>query len=425
MKVLVLSLNAWNTSNSTGNTLSNLFSELREQDEVANIFCRDEAISNTVCKRYFRVAEKDIIRNVFTPKRCGNIVIYNDKENDISTSGFARQTAANLRKSFRFTVVLLLRELIWLIPVWKNNKLKRFVIDFGPDIIYMHGHYNLYMHHLLSYCQKLSGAKVAMYWGDDMYGRKSKAPLKYFYESLLRRRFRESIRISSLLFGGSLQLCEEYSKLFNKTFIPFFKECKHIGSIVDKGISNPLTIVYAGNLLFGREDVMVDFVRALSLVNSKGLSRRFLLRIYSNTNPSDNSLCILDDRKNSFFMGCRPYEDVCEEMDKSDLALFIESFNKRNILSTRLSFSTKIIDCMQSSAGILAIGPSGIASMNYMIENKLGITITDLAKIEETLSYLAGHPEMINQLNENKIKFARKYHIGTSEHALAEIRKVI
>ncbi len=50
-----------NSSNSTGNTISNLFSEISENDEVANIYCRNEAINNTICKRYFKVTENDIL----------------------------------------------------------------------------------------------------------------------------------------------------------------------------------------------------------------------------------------------------------------------------------------------------------------------------------------------------------------------------
>ena len=46
MKVLILTLNAWNSSNSTGNTISNLFSEISENDEVANIYCRND-VSDT------------------------------------------------------------------------------------------------------------------------------------------------------------------------------------------------------------------------------------------------------------------------------------------------------------------------------------------------------------------------------------------
>lgn len=422
MKILVITQNAWNNSNSTGNTISNLFSKLENGDEVANVYCRNEEIDNTICHRYFNVTESDIIKNIFTPNKCGRVV-----NNDLVTQrkgAVHREGGFAFFKKHRNTTLLLLRELIWAIPVWKNKRLKEFVRNFAPDVIYMHGHYNLYMHWMLSFCQKVTGAKIVMYWADDMYGRKSKNPLGFFYESLLRKRFKKSIESSSLLFGGSLQLCKEYSSIFRKEFVPFFKECKQIRLDEDKTVGKPMTIVYAGNLLFGREDIMVSFVKAIDKVNNSA-SNRLFLKIYSNTTPSQGSLLYLDDKKNSVFLGCKPYSEVCEEMDKADMALFIESFEKRSILSTRLSFSTKIIDCMQSTAAILAIGPKEIASIDYLSNNQLGYIITDVKEMDEKLVYLMDHPEMICSINKRKVEFALKNHTNTSEKALSEIRKLI
>lgn len=428
MRILVLSLNAWNLSNSTGNTISNLFRGLEDTDEVANIYCRNEAINNTICKKYFRVTEGDIIRCLLTLKSCGTVISYENagKDKEIHSQGGTNyEKKITILKKYRSTFVLLLRELLWGIPFWKNKKMKKFLKDFSPEIIYMHGHYNLYMHRLLSFCQTITGAKVVMYWADDMYGRKSYAPLSYFYESLLRSRFRKSIMMSSLLFGGSLQLCKEYSNLFGKQFIPFFKECKQVRYDDNKIISNPLTIVYAGNLLFGRESIIVELIKAIDKVNNNNLTHQFLLKVFSNSTPSSESLSYIDDKKNSCFMGCKPYNEVCEQMDMSELVLFIESFRRKDIQTTRLSFSTKIIDCMQSSAGIIAIGPQEIASMDYLTKNQLGYTITDMSEIESKLAYLADHSFIINEMNKKKVEFARKYHTNTSVKALNSIRKLI
>ena len=425
MRILVITLNAWNLTNSTGNTITNLFSQLDDNDSVANIYCRDEVIDNTICKQYFRITENDILRNVISPDKCGNLVTHNKNEQESVINNRLNSSQGNRFYKHRSICLLLIRELIWGIHTWKNRKLEQFVKGFNPDIIYMHGHYNLYMHKLLSYCQKLTGAKVAMYWGDDMYGRKSKAPLHFFYESLLRNRFKKSIELSSLLFGGSLQLCKEYTQLFGKNFIPFFKECKRIRFEEKDFTEDTISIVYAGNLLFGREDIMVQFVKALDHVNKRNLTHHFLLKVYSNTSPAPKSLLYLDDKKNSLFMGPKPYSQVCEEMDKSELALFIESFDNKSILSTRLSFSTKIIDCMQSTAGILAIGPKELASIDYILKNNIGYTITSIDEMETKMSFLSDHPEEINEMNKKKIEFATIYHTNTSARALAEIRRLI
>lgn len=426
MRILVITQSAWNVTSSTGNTISNLFSGLSEEDEVANIFCRDEAIDNAVCKQYFKVTENDILHNLLTPRKCGREIHLNDTKVKLVSNVLTKNSkvGADIYRR-RYTSFLLLREMIWSLPVWRNRKLKQFLLDFSPDCIYMHGHYNLYMHKLLDYCARVTNAKIAMYWGDDMYGRKSKKPLSYFYETLLRKRFRKSIQNASLLFGGSIKLCEEYSKIFGKDFVPFFKECKQVRLDSDKRVGNPITIVYAGNLLYGREKVMVEFVKAITRVNGLKLSKQFKLLIFSNTKPSANSLPYLDDKENSCYMGKKTYPEVCKVMDESDLALFIESFDKNDTLSTRLSFSTKIIDCMQSAAAILAIGPKNIASIDYLLKNKIGYIITDANEMESRLAFLSEHPEIIREKNRVKVKFAIENHTNTSAKALCEIKKII
>ncbi len=67
----------------------------------------------------------------------------------------------------------------------KNCRLNNFLTDFAPDVIYIAWSQHLYMHKLLDYCAKVTGAKTALFWGDDMYGRKSHAPLGYIYETML------------------------------------------------------------------------------------------------------------------------------------------------------------------------------------------------------------------------------------------------
>jgi hypothetical protein len=124
-------------------------------------------------------------------------------------------------------------------------------------------------------------------------------------------------------------------------------------------------------------------------------------------------------------MGCKPYSEVCKDMDQSDLVLFLESFDRRSIQTTRLSFSTKIIDCMQSTAGILAIGPLEIASMDYLAKNNLGYIISDIEKLDEKLEYLVNHTEIIQELNRHKVEFAEEYHTNTSMKALNELRKIV
>lgn len=425
MKILILTLNAWNNSNSTGNTISNLFKGIQKEN-IANIYCRSEKINNNICDNYFRITEKDILFNFFNKSSCGTLLTNKHfKESNLDTNILGKNKTGNFLRKHRLSLLLFLRELIWATNIWKNKKLKTFISDFNPDIIYMHGHCNLYMHNILEYCRQISGAKTVIYWGDDMYGRKTHMPLGFLYETLLRHKFYQTIKKASLLLGGSLKLCKEYSAIFNKEFIPFFKECTTMNKTVKTHFNKPIIIVYAGNLLFGRDKILKKIAIAINNINKNNNKQIYQLNIYSNTIPTKGLMKILNNRPSSFFWGCKEYNYVCEEMNKADFSLFAESFDYENIQQTRLSFSTKIIDCMQANSAILAIGPITIASMEYISENKIGAVITDINTIEEQLLTISHNFDYIRQLNDNKIKFAYSNHYRTSEKILNKIESII
>ena len=75
-RVLLITRNAWNESNSTGSTASNLFVDFQESN-LANIYCRNESINNNLCKRYFKITEKSIIKSIINRTTAGDCVELN------------------------------------------------------------------------------------------------------------------------------------------------------------------------------------------------------------------------------------------------------------------------------------------------------------------------------------------------------------
>ena len=75
------------------------------------------------------------------------------------------------------------------------------------------------------------------------------------------------------------------------------------------------------------------------------------------------------------------YQGLIEKYRNSDVAVHVESFDLKNRLTTRLSFSTKIIDCMNSGCAILAIGPNSQAGMAYLKDNNAAICINNIKDI--------------------------------------------
>ena len=62
-----------------------------------------------------------------------------------------------------------IQELMWKLSNWNNESLKRFILDFNPDIIFAPCYANHRMLRLTRYCAELTGKPVISYISDDNY----------------------------------------------------------------------------------------------------------------------------------------------------------------------------------------------------------------------------------------------------------------
>lgn len=61
-----------------------------------------------------------------------------------------------------------------------------------------------------------------------------------------------------------------------------------------------------------------------------------------------------------------------------DIVLHLESFDDVEKEKTRLSFSTKIVDCLNSGRALMAIGWDRAACIDYLIKNDAAMVATDV-----------------------------------------------
>lgn len=412
MRILTISLNAWNDTLATGNSFSNFFSNRDEGDAFANIYCRSERINNSICSRYFRVTEKDILKSFARFSSAGSSFDASAIDNGVVSSQESllstNNPQGNLLRRLRPASLLFLRELIWYIPTWKGKKIKQFLADFKPDIIYMHVHSNWYMHKLLWFCQKLTGAKVVVFSGDDVWSYKQKGILHLLYHWRLRHYLRKTFTSADVVLGGSPQLCKEFGEVFKINIKPLYKTCNNISVPNKKEYRFPLKAVYCGNLLYGRDDVLVLLAKQLPLLNKDGI--KLQLFIYSNTLLSNDKMSVLDDGINCFYKGAKPFSEIIRILNESDFSIFAESYNPRCVKETRLSFSTKIIDYMQASSAIIAVGPSEIASIDYLKRSGLAIVVDKPDDFLNVMEHIISTPDDIFVSTQHKYEYALKNH---------------
>lgn len=402
MRILTISNVAWDDRNSFGNTMSNWFSEWKDI-ELCSIYTRGSLPNNNCCHHYFQVSIGDIARNLLTRYRIGrsfsrheiDLVIKND-----SAENHIIQTTIGWKRGLLRLVV----EFVYASRIWFNRKTQNYILDYDPDVVFCFALADSFRYTLLKYIKRNTKAKIVMWIADDVWGQVQNrySLIDYIY----RKRYASLFEMTDKLYGASEMLCNEYSHIFGKCISPLYKGCTL--ELCKMTTNQPIQMVYAGNLLYGRDQTLAFLAKQLRRINQP--SRRIQLSIYSSTTVSKDVLEQLNIEGTSRMYGVRPYEEIKRIMRESDVVLHVESFSEEQMKNVRLSFSTKIIDCLQSGSLMMVIGPQGIASVEYPRSIEGVVVVDQLTQLIPTISYLIENPQEIITRARSINNYAREHH---------------
>lgn len=407
MKVLVIMRNAWDDTNAIGNTLSNFFRGVDDL-EFAALYFRSSMPNNSLCKRYYRTSEVEILRRWFQPAKIGKQFCLSD--NAVGNEQIADgKNAVNEKKAIRMIqkhgikLAYKLSDYLWYSKKWINDNLDDFITSFAPDLmvtfVKSSPQYYLTIRHL----REKHRIPLFSWIADDEYtellkknGHKEIYNLQYI------------LKESAMVRGCSEQLCAYYNAVFGCNAEPLYKSCD-LSIPINKKVNKPITIVYAGNLLYGRLEIISQIADILETLFPNGTE--VILEVYSNT-----ALLPTDEKK--FFapkycvryMGRRDYGYIKERLASADIVLHVESFERDQLLKTKYSFSTKIIDCLQSGSVVLAVGPAEQASMAYISKIPGTCVINRQEELEVRLTELLQDTSGFVQRAEAIRRYAIQYH---------------
>lgn len=400
-KVLIITRNAWNNNNCTGNTLSNFFRNW-PKDKLANIYCRAETINNPVCNMYYRITEQELIRNIKNRSfdvgemffRDGHETEEHHIEQDISSS----KKMYGFFSRHRWTLALWARDLIWDLGKWKNEKLEKFLKDFSPDVIYMPCYDSVYMHKILWYVKKITKAKIVLFTGDDTYTLKqfNLSPLYWINRLIDRKTMRKSVKMAETLFVISDLQKQEYDKIFKRECVILRKGGDFNKEFAPKEIyGTPLRLVYTGNIHSGRWRTLAKMAEAIKKINADG--QKIQLDIYTLSARNQKMIEMLEIDGASRLMPPATDAEIKQALLDADVLVFVEPFELKEKLKWRLSFSTKIVDYLASSRAILAVGPDGLSSMDYLKRFDAAICVNDIKSLHDKLLNLANNPQIVQE----------------------------
>ena len=126
-RVLIISNGALSDSDSNGRTVSNLFNAY-DNEKLAQ-FCVYGNPDFTKCKNYYKVTDKDALKSLLSLKQCGGKVEYAKEEKTVTNVKIIKQRKTPLK--------VLLREFAWKFGRWKGKKLKKWIDDFKPEVVFI------------------------------------------------------------------------------------------------------------------------------------------------------------------------------------------------------------------------------------------------------------------------------------------------
>lgn len=409
MKILVLSSTPWSDDNSFGNSFSNIFEGI-EDIEVANISCRPGHPTSYLVKRYFQITEKALIKNIFDNSfPTGKEINVDFKESNSSLSQDIK--ARDFGRKNRWQILFWMRDLIWLLGCWKSQALIDFIDDFKPDIIFQPVYFSSYLNDMVNFIKNHTNAPMIGYISDDNYTLKqfSLSPLYWIDRLYKRRKVKRTIEQCDLLYVISDIQKSEYEKIFNPP-------CKVLTKCADfsydkkppfKKPDEVLKLVYAGNISSGRYEILSELARGIGRLNADG--KKFQLDIYTLTPLSDKQIDVF--KKES--VGLHPpvsYEEIREIQKNSDVLLHCEGFSLKEKLAVHQSFSTKIVDYLETNRCIFAIGDDYCASIQYFIDNECGAVATKKEDIEKELLKLHNNRNLLKYYADKAWESGKKNH---------------
>lgn len=413
-KILVSTIPSW-SQQSGANTFSSLLEGIKDVD-ISSIYFRSDIPDSTVAKHYFHIVENRVIKSIL------NSNIKTGEEVQPSTSGMDNENENKLEhKRYAYfsrnrnCIFLWGRELLWKLGRWKSPELDKFLDKVRPDVfmftIESYPYFNRVNEYIIKRCKP---KKIIIYWWDDNFTYKQrKNPAYLISRFFIRRAAKRIMRVATDVLAISPKMKRECDDFFNVNSTIITKPIRNLDKHTYSLKNRPLRFLYTGSMVIGRQKTLIALARILQKINENG--QRAYLDIYSKTvlNPKDSEA--LNIPGTCRIIGQIPQSQVFEEQLRSDVLVFVESFENK---TARLSFSTKLTDYLSSGRCILAIGPEDISSMEYLSSEKAAITCFDENQLKIKVAEIIENPSIIQEYSDNGWDCGKRNHSPENNEAL-------
>ena len=418
MNVFVFGEAAWDDKNSFGNTISNfLCGDVWRNDKFCNFYARKQMPDNKIAAAYYNLSAVDILRGIFRFRIKGRTFqtehMHSEQLSLDDAHGKEQKHIDKLHQS-KNEFIYFGHEQIWRSRVWLNRYFAEFIHEAAPDILFAFATSPYILWPLIQYLKKHTRCRVVLLIADDVYG--SYEHSAWYRKRYLKREFEKCIMTADKLYGISDEISELYAKRFGKQVTTLYKGCD-LSQGPKQYLNQPLRFVYAGNLLWGRDDTLGMVAQVLEKLNKERI--KATLEVYTGTIITPQIQEKLNRGDSARIMGSRPYDEIKRIMHEADVVLHVESFEEEAIETVRYSLSTKIIDCLQSGTQVLGIGPGEVASIRYLRKVDGAMVIDEQERIEQVVTTLiSNQAQMLANARKTRSYAMQKHELGNVQKKL-------
>ena len=325
------------------------------------------------------------------------------KENNINE--FILIEGNSSREKTLQKIKLFLSATVDLFP-YEKNKIDDFVRRYNPEVIYLIP-YGIRIMDVALYINEKYEIPIITHIMDDWYSTLySFSKTQKLHRSIMIKKYIKLLNNSKSVFVISDAMKIEYESRFQNIKFVSLMNTPDVTINYRETPSKIKQICYVGSLHLNRWSSLYKFCEIVSNLEKDDFRISVLSKDWNSVKQHFEKFNFIQSP------GFLPPEQVKEEISLADSVLFIESFDESVKKYTKYSLSTKIPEYLSSQKPIIAIGPSGIASIDYLKNNNSALVLDDFNQNHWTklLSDFFTNEKDIENLVKNAIELFKKNH---------------
>lgn len=395
-RLLIISNNVLSNTRNNGKTIYSYIDSLPEEN-VAQLYFNGERPS-IPGYNYFQISDKDILRGLISSKKRGRSAVAETSAQHIAIAESSKRKGAFAR---------VLREALWR-NRWQSKQLWAWLDAFAPTAVFFVGGDCCFAYDI---CQKIVeryGIGFSVYITDDYIMPRSKESFIEKRRRLaIKKKMQACVSKASAFFTVSEMMRREYQTVLSRDSSVIVNLTESLKKDAEFPENEKLELVYAGSFYYGRDRMLGKLAEAIAAHNVCHEKKAFL-KIYSNSAPdaaSEKSMIVEGASK---YLGSLNKDALMDELNRSDVLVFVESFDKEQMEKTKYSLSTKVPEYMSVEKPILAIGPQGIGSMDYLSD--VALCVNDVNALTPALERVLTSEEERRALAEKaRAKYVKRH----------------